>query len=205
MRASTRLMKSSTRLWPAALVSLAAVVGLSGALTGCIIVSDRDHNDPPPVTNNDPPPLDTPMEVAIDTDATIDAAAGEGVGIFVEYQNGGHWRVWTTCDTKVSGQSCAFDVFATSLEGDAIFNAKGDGIEGADSVDFVENSTTLHLLADTATEIDAMTFDASPGAVVELEVYLDGYSQPQFVYWSGGDVLHTGAPTNPVDFKPTAP
>jgi len=198
----------SSGLWPA-IAALAAAIGLSSAMTGCIIVSDhdRDHGStPPPVDTNDPPPLDTPMQVAIDADQIIEATPGEGVGIFVEYASGGHWRVWTTCDTKVSGLGCGFDVFATALDGDVISNVKGEGLEGADLVEEDKNYPgSFHLYAETSSEVDTMTFDASPGSVVELEVYLDGVSQPRFVYWSGGGVLHSGAPTNPVDFKPQSP
>ncbi len=63
---------------------------------------------------------------------------------------------------------------------------------------------TLHLFANTTTNLDGVTFDATPGATLELEMYLDNEAQPRFVYWIGSDkVLHTGAPTDPVDFAPS--
>ena len=61
---------------------------------------------------------------------------------------------------------------------------------------------SAHLSAVTSTEFDGMTFDVKPGAVVELEVYVDGLPDPHFVYWFGDKTLHTGAPTDPVDFVP---
>jgi hypothetical protein len=50
-----------------------------------------------------------------------------------------------------------------------------------------------------------MTLTTTPGAVLRLETYLDDQPQPRFVYWFGNGVLHEGAPTNPVDFEPSAP
>ena len=50
-----------------------------------------------------------------------------------------------------------------------------------------------------------MTFEATPGAVVELEVYFDGVPDSRVVFWFGNDTLHTGAPTDPVDFLPDTP
>src|SRR5690606_41867852 len=46
----------------------------------------------------------------IDTDATLaDIEPGRGVGLFVEYASGGHWRVCVTCDTLESELGCQWD------------------------------------------------------------------------------------------------
>jgi hypothetical protein len=48
-----------------------------------------------------------------------------------------------------------------------------------------------------------MTFDADPGAVVELDVFLDNNEDPHFIYWIGDKVLHQGAPSDPMDLAPS--
>jgi hypothetical protein len=144
------------------------------------------------------------MKVTIDTGSTLEATAGDGVGVFVEYAGEGRWHVWTACDTNSSHADCGFDVFASVPSGGAITNPTGENLEGEDNVR-VESDGAVHLAAATSTEFDGMTFETDPGSTVELEVFLDGEAQPHFVYWVGDGVLHNGAPTNPVDFAPNAP
>jgi hypothetical protein len=40
---------------------------------------------------------------------------------------------------------------------------------------------------------------------MQFEVLLDGVDQPQFVYWVGDGVLHTGSPTDPLALAPVPP
>jgi len=97
----------SLGLWTA-ILGLSAFVGAGSALTGCIIVDDGDHyyDDDHYVDTDPPPSLPEPMLVGIDTDQTVDAVPGEGVGLFVEYSSGGNWLLWTTCDTNYSNVAC---------------------------------------------------------------------------------------------------
>jgi hypothetical protein len=161
-----------------------------------------------------------PVQVTIDTGATIDATGGNGVGVFVQYAAGGHWTVTTACDTTTSQQSCGFDVFiggvgsttgatdpkdpnqATSTT-TAITNIQTVDPNG-DPLGFEMDQGVLHVSTNTSVNLDGFTFDTPAGATIELELYLDQVAQPRFVYWIGDKVLHTGAPTDPVDFAPTA-
>src|SRR5437868_4514680 len=46
--------------------------------------------------NNDGSPSATPILVDVDTNGTMTAAPGQGVGVFTEYTAGGHWHIWWT-------------------------------------------------------------------------------------------------------------
>lgn len=199
MRALTSSMTLHSRgLLPAVLTFTLA--GLAAGLAGCF-VSNRSEPDPIVV---DPPVLDTPKQVAITPDKTLQADAGEGVGIFVEYVAGGRWHVWTACDTNKSKAACDFEVFAIPEQGAKISNVQAEALESGDVAEELTDGSA-HLSTSTSTELDGMTFDATPGAVVELEVYFDGIPDSRVVFWFGNDTLHTGAPTDPVDFLPETP
>lgn len=194
------------RLWSRTLKlgSLALVAAFSVAASGCLMVDghhDHDHgwNEQPPAT------ITEPEQVLIDADAILDAEPGEGIGVMVEYATGGHWHVFTTCDYNTvanPGVACAFDIFATTLDGSAIGNVKGEELAGKDSIELHADGSA-HLYTENTLSLGGMAFDTAPGAVVELEVYLDGQADPHFIYWVGKDVLHRGAPTDPVRFEPT--
>jgi len=188
----------SPGLWPILLASASLALG------GCIIVDGDGHHpyddgyvEPPPVSED-------PMLVALDTDATVSAEPGEGVGLFVEYAAEGKWRLSTTCDTNYSNIGCTFDVFAGVDTSSELTDLSTEDLEGRDDAAIIEEGVAgWH--AETASDIDAITLTTTPGAILRVEMYLDQVSQPRFVYWFGNGVLHEGAPTNPVDFEPTAP
>ena len=81
---------------------------------------DTSSDNPPRVTRTptEQPAATTakvePMLVHLDTDRTMSAVAGEGVGVFVEYKSGGKWRVWLACDTNITGDACQMSVSATA-------------------------------------------------------------------------------------------
>ena len=189
------------------LVSLSLVALLSASVGGCFMGDhDRgDHHgwDEQPGGGQQ---VLTPEEVTIDADATLDAKAGEGIGVMVEYTTGGHWRVFTTCDYNSfanPGQPCAFDVFATVLDaGGSIDNPKGQELQGKDGIE-IQSDGTVHLYTENTVRLSGFTFDTAPGAMVELDVYFDAVQDPHVIYWVGKDVLHRGAPTNPLHFVPS--
>jgi hypothetical protein len=191
---------SSLQIGSLLLVSGAAYLG---AMTvGC----DGGHEHEHDANGGNPTPemiTATPQKVAIDTGATIDAKPGDGVGVFVQYATGGHWTITTACDTNTSGFDCNFDLFLSGVDSSTtLSNPKGQSLEGLDTVE-IQADGTVHLYADTLTGLDGITFDAQPGAAIQLEMYLDGAAQPRFVYWVGDKVLHTGAPTDPIDLAPS--
>jgi hypothetical protein len=190
----------SLGLWPILLAAAPLALG------GCIILDDDDghHGGWQDDTYEPPPPAAEPMLVRIDTDATINAEPGEGVGLFVEYAAGGAWRFWTTCDTNYSNVACTFDVLVSVQQPADLVEFSGYDLDGSDAVELYDLGS-VYLAISTGSDIDGLMMTTEPGAIVRLEMYLDGVSQPRFVYWFGDGVLHTGAPTNPVDFEPITP
>ena len=104
------------------------------------------------------------------------------------------------------GDAKVDSVFAVGkLDGSGkITNAVGEKLENKDAVT-TSGDGSVHFFAVTSTDVDGITFDTAPGAVVELEAYLDGQPDPRFIYWFGDQILHAGSPTDPVDFAPSAP
>lgn len=185
--------------------TLALCVGIS-ALTGCIIVDDDDNTT---VIDNGgttpPPPPVEPMLVNIDTDVALDSKPGDGVGVFVEYYAGGHYRIWTTCDTNFSGTTCPFDIFTSVDTSASIFAITEENLEGFDTATVKQGQGTVDLHFETSGDYDAAQIDVTPGAILRVEAFIDGQSEPRFIYWFGDGILHEGAPTNPIDFFPSKP
>ncbi|MGK4006345.1 hypothetical protein WMF31_27250 [Sorangium sp. So ce1036] len=192
------------------------LAGAPLALGGCIIVDDDGHHDHHGWHDEDDwdngddwddepaPPDQDPWRVSIDTDALVSSEPGEGVGIFVEYAAGGTWTIWTTCDTNTSRVACSFDLYASVDTSSELFDIAGSELERTDTTRLVDEGIA-YLHAETGSDVDAMTFTTTEGAIVRLEAYLDGEPQPRFIYWFGDGVLHEGAPSNPIDFEPTSP
>lgn len=185
---------------------LALGVGLTGSVaTGCFFIEEGDHyyhddyDDPNPETP-DPEPNDI-TTVSIQPDQVLDAKPGEGVGIFVEYATGGKWHVWTTCDTFVSKQVCSFQIYAGARRAQELLAYATDDVEGFDEVSDLGDGT-VQLLVDTDSDTDHLLLELNEGSQLQLEVYLDGQSAESFVYWVSDDVIHAGAPANPVGFVP---
>ena len=178
-----------------------------GALAGCVI-HDHDEDDwhddddgavPPPGSsggNGD----EEPQPVSIDTGSAVDATPGEGVGLFVEYAEGGLWRIWTSCDTAYSGFSCAFDVIVAVDDDSEILSVSSEELEGDDEAGTSDPGSGF-FRALTSSDLDGVRFETTPGAVLRVDTFLDDQPAPRFVYWVGDEVVHQGAPTNPVDFS----
>lgn len=205
MRSFVDSMKlGSSGLWPAVL-TLTVAFGAASLLTGCIIESSSGSGsggNPPPDSNPAHVLDPNPRTVAIEPDKALEAQPGDGVGVFVEYATGGHWHVWTSCDTNTSKAVCNFTGFLTVESGAQISNVQGENLETGDIAQLDTSGGAVHFNVRTSTEFDGMTFDATPGAKVQLEVYLDNDPDPRIVYWFGDGVLHQGAPTDPIDFAP---
>lgn len=205
------------RLWKvdpgilAAAIALTACLGLGSV--GCVFVND-DKGGSSSGTSGDqqqpPSELDAnPVRAPIDTDQTLTSVPGQGVGMFVEYRKGGHWRIFTTCDTETpdnpQGVPCNFEGFVTAQSSSgSITDVVGEKLEAHDSFDMTSNNE-LHFVFQTASDTDGIWFDADPSAPIQLEMYLDGHAQKRFVSWVGNGVLHIGAPTDPIQLAPSNP
>lgn len=147
-------------------------------------------------------PSASPLTVLIDSGKTLDANPGEGVGLFFEYAGGGHWHLHTTCDTSSSGYGCDFSVDATPQAGSSLDAVADEGLSGDDVAE--TRGGSLHFAAHTTTGSKGVTFTTAPGALLEVQTYLDGNLEGRYVYWVGSGVLHAGAPTNPLVLQPSA-
>lgn len=152
------------------------------------------------------PPAVAPdiAQVTIDTGATMSLTPGEGVGVFVQYAKGGHWILSTTCDTRISRKSCAFDVVIAPEAGATLSEVAGQGLSRKDKLELRDDGT-VRLVTRTSLGVAGVTFDTEPGAMVEFDVWLDGVPQPRFVYLVSDGSVAEGVPTNPVDVVPSTP
>ncbi len=88
---------------PLALTAMLMATGL-----GCQYEDRPEGNSGTHIGN--PPKKEIALST-IDTGATLASIEpGKGVGVFVEYQAGGAWRVTTACDTEISDEACLFDI-----------------------------------------------------------------------------------------------
>ena len=132
------------------------------------------------------------MSYYIDTNATVPEASanppGLGAALFLSYMSGGHWRMETRCDTldpRSGGLACRWEVWAAAES--SVANVTADSLTpGIDEAGSYPPSTVV-LTTQTTTEIDAMSFDTTPGAAVYLTPYLDGFlANRELVVWMSG-------------------
>jgi hypothetical protein len=150
-------------------------------------------------------PSPQPMLVEVDTNRTMSARPGQGVGVFVEYAQGGHWHAWWTCDTSATGFGCAFDVTVSADA--AITNVAGNMLEATDQLSQATDGT-LSLITQTSTGTDGVTFDTAPGGIVTIEAKLNGEdSGALFFFVQDGAINgnYQGSLTDPLMFEPTTP
>lgn len=145
------------------------------------------------------------MLVEVDTDQTMNAVGGEGVGVFVEYAKGGHWHVWWTCDTNQTQQSCNFSVSMTAATGN-ISNIDasqlGDGLYTSPSTSRLDTTST------TTTDVKGVKFDTSAGAVITVEAALGSVEDGSFLFFVEDGKVNggfTGKLTNPLRFQGSTP
>lgn len=182
--------------------TLTAAAAISLGATGCVFTGTASFEDDPDVVYVEPDPAVS--EITIDSGATMSADPGNGVGVFVQYEEGGYWTLFTTCDTEISGSACDFDVLISADSSVFIDNVEGFDLDPSDSLTLGADGS-VNLVTSTTYGMNGITFDADPGALIELDVLLDGVAQPEFVYVVSDGRLLSGVPTNPVDFIPATP
>jgi hypothetical protein len=167
---------------------------------GCIIVDDDGYYGPH--YNYDPDAYDAPVWVTIDADEVLDTTLGEGAGVFVEYASGGTWRIWTACDTNLSGADCLFDIYATASS--SLGGVVTEDLEAYDQVD-ITGPDRLVFYTTTGSYYDSIQFETEPGAWLEVAVLLDGFVEPQFLFWVSDGRVRQGGGGSPVIFEPSEP
>ncbi len=147
-----------------------------------------------------------PTLAFVDANRTLNAVAGQGVGVFVTYQSGGQWLVQWTCDTAVTNESCFFQIDVRAVTGSPVVLASDSiapgGTVGPSSPGTIQISTT------TTTEEDQASFVTSAGATLSVAVLLNGQGSGQYFFFvqngkvNGG---YQGALADPLEFEPTSP
>jgi hypothetical protein len=175
---------------------------LSTLATGCLI--SVEDNPPPPNTSTpvEPQPVGNsgPVLARLDADKTMNAKGGDGVGVFVEYQSGGHWHIWWTCDTSLTGQTCSF---SHAVTGGPFRNIKSEGA-GRDAAQSITTQSTV------SSGIGEMFFDTDAGAIITVTSSVAGADNTDgryFFFVQDGKVNggFAGRLSNPLQFQPTSP
>lgn len=198
----------ASRNFSAVVVSFCTLLLGGTSLGGCVIeryerTSGRD------ATAQCTSPGPAAARAFIEADELLEAPPGEGAGVFVEYESGGRWHVWATCDTHLTGRACHFDILARAANG-SIRNVAGDALSRRDSL-IQDCADTVQLFLTSRADISGMFFEAQPGTTVVFDVLVDGVPYPELVYWYGSfretdesDVRY-GAPGNPIALTPLQP
>jgi hypothetical protein len=184
-----------------------ACLGLTTA--GCFFegtVGVTDDEPPPVVIDDDPPPppADDISTVFVDSNASMETDPGYGVGLYVQYAEGGYWTVYTSCDTALGGESCTFDVVLSPEDGLDLYDVSTQDFDAADMVEFYEDGS-LHMVVDTTYGLNGVAFRTEPGASIQVDTLLDGYDMTDLVYSVSRGVVREGVDTNPVEFVPDLP
>ncbi len=188
------------------LAMLGASVVLS-ILTGCVINSESDdgyYREPIPTLPSTPAQTE-PLLAIVDSNQTMNADPGQGVGVFVEYDAGGHWNLWWTCDTAISGLSCNFNLKVTAESGE-FANISSDH-EAGDNIS-APDASTISALTTTNSNLVRVTFDSAPGAIIRVDATVSGAPDPAiFFFVQDGKVRgdYKGALTNPMRFRGSTP
>jgi hypothetical protein len=179
-----------------------SILSTTMMLPGCIV----ERDDPPiaaapPVTSDQGTTNITtqPMVVVIDTNESMKATPGDGVGIYVEYKEGGQWTLRATCDTRLSGASCSNTI-----------RVKGSTLTYADSSGTTTTSSSFEANILVRLDSPALSFTAEPGKPVTVEASIDGVAKGdgQFFFFVQDQKVNGGFQgklSNPLTFLPSRP
>lgn len=190
--------------------SIIAMVGVVSILAGCVAgssssggTSSAAGSGPNGASSSGGGGTTQPLLVDVDTGGTLVTTPGNGIGVYVEYQSGGHWRVSWTCDTALTSLSCSFIVDASVATG-TIANPTPDGFRSGDSLT-QPSSRQVEAVTTTTADDDAMLFDTTPGTVITVSVSLNAPVSFFFVQDNLVNGGYKGALTNPLMLQPTSP
>jgi hypothetical protein len=143
-----------------------------------------------------------PVVVLVDPGRTLNAQPGQGVGVFTEYQTGGHWHVWWTCDTTANGtgEPCFFQIAVSVPSGKLLPSyASPSSAFSQPTPQSITSSTT------TTTSIDQIYFDAAPGQAIQLDARLNGIRDGRFLFFVQNGLVnggYTGMLSDPLILSP---
>jgi hypothetical protein len=207
------------------LVGPALALVFSSFVTGCVVENDPPRNlrgseDPGAVggygdddlgggdgtgTTGGTASSPAPMLAVIDTDQTMTADPGQGVGVFIEYGTGGKWHLWWTCDTLQTNQDCDFSVSATAAQGN-ITDLDATELPGGYVASPTASRVEAHVT--TSTEVHGIRFATEPGAVVTVEASIGGLEDGSFLFFVQDGKVNggfSGRLTNPLQVQGDTP
>lgn len=208
------------------LLSVVTLAALTGSVAACVIENDgprRYRHEPDdttvvvvpsssssssgaaPVTEDPLPTSTAAMLVEVDSNQTMNAQPGEGVGVFVEYNKGGHWHVWWTCDTNQTQQSCDFSVSIAATTGN-ITNV--DATDLAGGLYSSPTPSRIEARSTTSTDVKGFYFDTDAGAVITLEAALGDIKDGSFLFFVQDGKVNggfAGKLTNPLRLQGNVP
>ena len=139
----------------------------------------------------------------LDTGEAFELDPGVGVGLFAEYEGEGRYRISTTCDSRRTGYACYFDILVSVPEGVPIVSLEGESLED-DALEQLDD-TTVSFRSVTDYDTDGFVLITEPGTVISVDTLLDCSCGNRYVYWIGDGAIHTGSPSNPIEFEPSMP
>ena len=178
------------------LSSLAVALGV-GAM-GCWVEPDSRRAPATQTQTPTPTPTQETPRVSIDTNRSLEAQPGNGAGLFITYNTGGHWNLKWTCDTKlVPSHSCNFEIAVGTHGIHEISSQPTNALVEKDGESFRVKTVTT-------TTIDSVDFRTDPGGAIALTMRIDGQPWPKLI-WYVSDGQLTKAPSDPLELVPTAP
>jgi hypothetical protein len=194
--------------FPAFVRITSAIVACATAV-GCFIPNDESDLPKPQTTVPTAPGNIGAVTAIIDTDKTMNATGGDGVGVFVEYSAGGHWHIWLTCDTRRTSRECAFNLTLPWAPAGRFAKpvVLSDGVattEFAGSFGVAGYALTGRVGRDVVT----IDMDGDPGKSLLLKASVDGSAAPQYFFFVQDGKVNGGFPgklTNPAIFQPSTP
>jgi hypothetical protein len=147
-----------------------------------------------------------PILADIDTNGTLVATPGQGLGVYVTYESGGHWTIAWTCDTAITSLSCDYVVTASVATDPTSGAGALDAIGGTAQTNSTFNATNASVTATSTTtnQTDSVTFDTAPGAMITVTVQLNAPVSFFFVQDNKVNGGYTGSLTNPMLFQPSS-
>ena len=211
------MTRDAISCWRSWTLGWTSVVALAAAplLAGCFVDSGptpgtSSSGTAPPVTTGEGAGASSgPSLVDIDVNQALAATPGQGVGVYTEYQSGGHWHVWWTCDTALTGLPCSFQIAVTVASG-AIVNLASEALENGDQV-AQPGPTNVEASTTTTTGSNGMTFDTAAGAVITLDAQVNGLRQisgQSFLFFAQNGRPNGGYPgsvADPLMLAPASP
>ncbi len=154
----------------------------------------------------------TTLLATVDPNVTMNATPGQGVGIFTQYDTGGHWHIWWTCDTAITNELCAVHVKVTVATG-AITGVSADHFAAGDTLTTPSTPASGAegaILAQTTTTLttQGVFFDTDPGATITLWGAIGGVYSGQFLFWVEAGKIndgYTGLVSDPLQLKGASP